>query len=192
MPEQPLTAESVLELIRDSIRESGREFDRKMAESRAEYERYSRETNKKISALGSRIDEIVENMVAGGIVDKFRALDYAVTQCSSNLKFWHPSSKAVRGEIDLFLENGDSAILIEVKTTLEIADVRKHIERLEAFRDCANAKGDKRHFIGAVAGAVVKRDAKVFAHENGMYVITQSGEAIEILPLPEEFKVKKW
>ena len=47
-------------------------------------------------------------------------------------------------------------------------------------------------FIGAVAGAVVTDEAKDFAHENGMYVIVQSGKAVEIVPTPEGFKAKEW
>ena len=46
--------------LRLSIKEQGAEFDRRM-----------KETDKKISALGSRIGEIVENMLGGRILDKF-------------------------------------------------------------------------------------------------------------------------
>jgi len=224
MSEQPLTYESVLALIRESVWESERrmkEADRRSEESRAAFDqhmekidkkfaqereeaarewekrnaelnRQMKETDKKISALGSRIGEIIECMVEGGIVDKFQALDYEIMQCGRNVKFWHPKTADIRGEIDLFLENGDTAILVEVKTTLEIADVRQHMERLEKFRLCADAKGDKRRFVGAVAGAVVEEKVKKFIYENGMYVIVQSGEAFEIEPLPEGFKAKEW
>ena len=99
----------------------------------------------------------------------------------------------IRGEIDLFLDDGDVAILIEVKTTLEIADVRKHIERLEKYRRCIDAKGNnKRRFIGAVAGAVVSDEVTDFAQEHGMYVIVQSGKAVEIVTPPEGFTAKEW
>jgi hypothetical protein len=47
-------------------------------------------------------------------------------------------------------------------------------------------------FIGAVAGAVIKGDSEEFAHENGMYVIVQSGEAVEIVTPPKGFKAKEW
>jgi hypothetical protein len=98
------------------------------------------------------------------------------------------------GQIDLLLENGDVAILIEVKTTLETADVRKHIERLEKYRRWVDSKGkgDNMRFIGAVAGAVIEGEADKFAMENGMYVIVQSGEAVEIVTPPEGFKAKEW
>ena len=226
MPEQPLTYEGILELIRESERErkesererkeyarqSAREreefsrewrersaeFDRQMQETDRRFDRRMQETDrqikeahKKISALGSRIGEIIENMVSGNIVDKFQAFGYEILQCGRNIKYEYKKI-GIRGEIDLFLENGEIAILVEVKTSLETADVHRHMERLEEYRRCADARGDKRRFIGAVAGAVVQDDAMKFAHANGMYVIVQSGEAVEIVPVPQGFQAKEW
>ena len=156
-----------------------------------ETNRQMKETDKKISALGSRIGDIVENMVGGNIVDKFQNFDYEITQCSRRSVFKN-NKLGISGQVDLFLENGEVAILIEVKTTLETADVRQHIERLEKYRRYADAKGDKRRFIGAVAGAVVEGEAADVAHSNGMYVIVQSGDAVEIITPPEGFIAKEW
>jgi tRNA G10 N-methylase Trm11 len=89
MPEHQsaLTYEGVLEMIR----ESSREFDRRMQESSVKFDRMSKETDrrmketdKKISKLGYRIGEIIENMVEGSIVKKFQALGYDVGECSQN------------------------------------------------------------------------------------------------------------
>ena len=150
-------------------------------------------TDKKISELGSRIGEIIENMVAGNIIEKFQDLGYDVTGCSPRKSFKNKEF-GIDGEVDLLLDDGDVGILIEVKTTLETADVRRHIERLEKYRRYANARGigDKQRYIGAVAGAVVKKEAAKFAQENGMYVIVQSGEAVEIIEQPKGFKAKEW
>ena len=214
MSDQSLTYEGVLAMIREGIRETQEfrrslkeqsaefrqlmkerdaEFDRRMVEHRAEYARERRELNKKIGDLGNSIGRIIEHMVAGNnIIRKFKALDYEIESHSRNKQFGHTFPKDLRGEIDLFLENGDIAILIEVKTTLETKDVRKHMECLEKFRRFADIKKDNRRFIGAVAGAVIEGEALDFAHENGMYVIVQSGKAVEIVQTPEGFKAKEW
>ena len=175
------------------IRERNAELDREAKERKAELDRQMKETDRKIAALGSRIGEIVEHMIQGNIVNKFQTLGYQITQYGRNVFFQNPELK-ISGEIDLFLNDGNTDILIEVKTTLEIPDVHEHIERLEKYRRYFDAKEDgrQRRFVGAVAGAVVRDNAKQFAHKNGMYVITQSDEAVEILTLPENFKVKEW
>ena len=153
-----------------------------------------KETDKKISALGSRVGEIVEHMIGGDIVPQFRALGYNITQYARNHVFRNAEA-AESGEIDLYLYDGDVAILIEVKTNLKTDEVREHIDRLEKYRRCVEAnKSDHRRyrFIGAVAGAVVEDNVVAFAQKNGLYVIVQSGRAVEIIPPPEGFVPKKW
>jgi len=217
MSEQQLTYESVLELIREnsreftrSLKEQGAEFDRlmknqsaafrqEMQERDAEYDkmrqetdRRMKETDKKISALGSRIGEIVENMLGGRILDKFQALGYEVDDYTRNHSF-RLSKLGIKGEIDLILHNGDISILTEVKTTLDVADVRQHIERIDKYRTYADARwGDTTRYIGAVAGAVVEDKVVDFAHENGLYTIVQSGEGVEIVEVPKDFKARVW
>ena len=154
-------------------------------------DRQVKRTSKAVGALTSRIGRIIENMVGGDIVTQFQSLGYTVTKSGRNVKFGN--ERLPRGEIDLFLENGDVAILIEVKTTLETKDVRNHVERMEKYRSYAEAtNGDKRRFLGAVAGAIVEGDAEKFAHENGLFVIIQSGKAVEIVTPPEGFVAKEW
>ena len=170
-------------------RQRSQELDRKIQETWAQI----KQTNKDVGGLTSSIGAIVANMVKGNIVEKFEALGYHdLDDCCEKKKFKNKKLK-IKGEIDLFLENGSIAILIEVKTTLETKDVRDHIERLEKFRRYIDARGDdKRQFIGAVAGASVDDEVADFALESGMYVIVQSGEAVEIVPTPEGFQARKW
>ena len=221
MSEQQLTYEIVLALIREnsretreehrefqrSLKEQGAEFDRrmqeadrrmqeagrKMQERDAEYARRAKATNRKIGELTGSLGRVIERMVSGhNIIKQFQDLGYVISSYSRNKTFGHDLSKGNQGEIDLFLENGDVAILVEVKTTLKAKNVGSLMDKLERFRRDADAKGDKRRFIGAVAGAVVEGDAKEVAHENGMYVIVQSGKAMEILKVPEGFKAREW
>ena len=164
-----------------------------LKESQKETAAQMKATDKKISALGSRIGEIIEHMVRGNILDKFQDLGYDVTGCSPNKTFKN-KKLGIEGEIDLLLDDGDTAILISVKTTLETADVRKHIKKIKEYRLYIQARGICEHqkFVGAVAGAVIKGDAAKFAQEKGMYVIVQSGEAVKIVTPPKGFKVKMW
>jgi protein involved in temperature-dependent protein secretion len=198
----PTTFEQMMALFRQDRERSQKDWEELRAMSREtdrivqELGRLQKKTEKKISDLGSRVGEIIEKMVGGRgrIIEKFKALGYEdIDSFYENRKFGS-RRLGTEGQVDLVLENGDVAILIEVKTTLETADVRKHIERMEKYRRWMDAKGkgDDIRFVGAIAGAVVKGDAEEFAHENGIYVIVQSGKAVEIVPTPEGFLAKEW
>lgn len=165
------------------------ETDRKIKETSAQIERTSQEVGK----LTSRIGQIIENMVRGRIIKKFQALGYDVTGCSPNKDF-KLEKLGISGEIDLLLDDGPVGILIEVKTTLKIDDILDHIERIENYRRYVDERGSggQRQFIGAVAGAVIADNVTEFAQKNGMYVISQSGEAFDIISSPEGFVPKKW
>ena len=191
--------------------EERKEIDRKFDQMSAETDRRIREvsaqmkatderldkkfqaTSKEIASLGSRVGNIVEAMVGGDIVEQFQALGYAVTEYCRN-KIFGPRGTEESGEIDLLLENGEIAILIEVKTTLKSDDVTDFIEKLEKYRRYLDAKDDgvQRCLIGAVAAAVADDHVVKFAQRKGMYVIVQSGRTVEILPPPEGFVAKQW
>jgi hypothetical protein len=166
------------------------EFDRRMEKTDQQIERVSTD----IGRLGDRIGDIIEHMVGGGnIIEQFQALHYDVTEYSRN-KIFGKKNTTESGEIDLFLEDGDVAILISVKTKLTTNAVHEHIEQLEKYRRYVDAKGngDKRRFIGAVAGAVDADDFIKKKKKKGFYVIVQSGVAVEIVPTPENFRAKEW
>ena len=166
-----------------------KETDRKIQENAEQIE----QTNQNVGGLTSSIGGIIENMIGGGnIIAQFQDLGYDITDYYRNRGFLNKKLD-IKGEIDLLLEDGDIAILIEVKTTLEEKDVRDHVKRLENFRRYIDARGnDKRRFIGAVAGAVLGKGVVNAAQENGLYLIVQSGKAFEIMPPPEGFVAKKW
>jgi Holliday junction resolvase-like predicted endonuclease len=54
----------------------------------------------------------------------------------------------IYAEIDVFLENGDAALAVEVKTQANIADIRDHVERMEKLR---------RNFFFLIRGDSVER-----------------------------------
>jgi hypothetical protein len=177
----------------EEIRELFRESDRKFKEQNEKFDRRMKAMDKRHAGLSSSVGKMIEHMIRKNIAGQFQALGYDVTEIGRNHSFEN-DKLGIRGEIDVVLYDGDVVILIEVKTTLEIYDVRKHIERLEKYRRHVDAKPirDNKRYVGAVAGAVVSNEVINFAHENGLYAIVQSGKAVEIVPPPKGFKAKEW
>ena len=174
MSTQPVTYEGILEMIQGIALQQ-------------------KETDRKISALGSRVGEIIEHMIGGeNILTQFDALGYEVTDYYRRLKFGKKNTPDF-GEIDLILDDGDIAIFIEVKTNLQNDDVLDHVDQLEKYRRWKDSKGEgKKRYIGALACAIAADNVVKFAQKKGMYVIVQQGNEVKIVDSPEGFKAKEW
>jgi len=148
-----------------------------------------KEYDKRFGNLTNSFGDVVEYMVAPNLQEKFNDLGYDFQEASTKHKV-RDNKNDISFEIDVFLQNGDIAMLVEIKANLTISDINKHITRMEKMRKYADLRGDRRHFLGAVAGIVVENDEREFALNNGFYLIEPSGENFNITP-PHN-KPKEW
>jgi hypothetical protein len=169
-----LTFEDVWALFQETDRKF-QETDRKFQETREQM----KETDRKISKLGSRIGQLIEHLAASNILEKFKGLGYDFTRISRNHSIDDEQGRFL-AEIDLLLENGDCAMVVEVKSMLTRSDVKEHLKRLRTLRSYADKHRDTRKYAGAVAGALINKNARDYALESGMYVIEQSGDTVQI------------
>lgn len=162
------------------MKESAEQFDRQMKESAARFDKQMQDTDRRLGKLGNRMGEIVEHMVAPNLREKFRELGLNFPKANPNSDVSDYDNKIFL-EIDVLLENGEKAMLVEVKTNLTAEDVQDHIKRLEKMRVYADLHDDKRAFLGAVAGVVITANVKEYALGKGLYVIEPSGETFNII-----------
>ena len=165
------------------------ETDRRIQESEKRMEKLNQETNKKIGALGGRIGNFVEGILAPGIEHLFQERGIEVTGTSRKVKKMN-AALGLEMEIDLLVTNGDCCVLIEVKSSLSVEDVKEHLERMDKFKPLfPEHKGKK--IYGAVAGMVIEEGADKFAWRKGFFVITQRGDSAVILN-DNKFRPHAW
>jgi hypothetical protein len=184
-PETGLTFEKVWTMFQETDRkfqETARRFQ--------ETDRKFQETDRKISRLGSRLGELVEELIFPNILEKFNKLGYDFGKAATNVRYKTPQGQFI-AEVDILLENGDTALAVEVKTTLTDNDVRDHLARMEKLRGYADAHQDRRKLLGAVAGAIAPEEVKAFAVKSGFFVLEQTGDTIRIA-VPEGFTPREW
>jgi len=170
-------------IVRENA-ERQRETDRQMKETdrqMKETDRQIKEFNKRFGEFTNRFGEVVEHLIAPNLLEKFRELGLNFLQANKNTDIIDRNN-GILFEIDVLLQNGDRAMLVEIKNKLTTEDVKEHMERLEKMRAYANLHGDKRSFLGAVAGVVMTSNVKEFALGQGFYVIEPSGETFNITP----------
>jgi len=160
-----------------------------MKKSKEAWEKSQDEWNKRFGEMTNRFGEIVEYMIAPNLKEKFKELGFIFQRSNKDTEFADFDNN-INFEVDIMLENGYKAMLVEVKTKLSTEDVKDHIERLEKMRKYADLHDDKRTFLGAVAGVVTPPNVKNFALNKGFFVIEPSGETFNIT-LPDG-KPKEW
>ena len=173
--------------------ERQKETDRQMKETdrqMKETDRRMKETDEKFGKLSNRFGELAEHLVIPNIMEKFNALGFTFTRSGPNVKIAEVSGKRI-AELDILLENGDTAIAVEVKTKPSHDDVDDHVKRMEALRRYADGRNDMRVFQGAVAGAIMSDRIRDYIIKNGFYAIEQTGDTVKI-NTPEGFKARRW
>jgi hypothetical protein len=179
------------------LKESREETDRRLRESREETEKQMKETDRKIKEvsrivgdLGNKFGKLSEYLVVPNMMEKFNALGYVFTRTGRNIEIRSLDNTVVT-EIDILLENGDFALIVEVKSDLTEYHVAEHVKRMEKLRRYWDDHNDRRRLLGAVAGAIMTDKVKAFALKMGFYVIVQSGDTVKI-EIPDGFSPRTW
>ena len=173
-------------------RKQMKETDRQMKETDQQVKRTSEQikiSDKKFGELNNRFGDIVEYMIAPNLRTKFRELGLIFPKANNKTKV-DDDENDIHLEIDVMLENGNKAMLVEVKTTLTTEKVKEHVLRLEKMRKYADLHNDKRSFLGAVAGVVMTPNVKKYALKQGFFAIEPSGETFKITP--PQGQPKEW
>jgi hypothetical protein len=200
MPATQTTNPPSFESVWASIQESREQFRKEMQESHEKWREELKETervlkeqaennNKSIGSLTNLFGDLTEAMVAPKICDKFEEIGLIFPKANRNTRV-RDRVNNISFEIDIVLENGEKAMLIEVKTKLTLDRIDYHLTRLVKMREYADLHGDKRTFLGAVAGIVVTDEIRNYALSKGFYFIEYAGETFYITA--PSGKPKEW
>ena len=168
------------------------ETDRQIQETSPqmkETDRMIKAMSKQLGAHGNRLGEFVQEMVRPAVVRLFRQRHLPVHQVMANLIACDDNGQ-FRSEIDLLVINTDTAIAIECKSRLSQDDVNEHLERLAIFKDCFPQYSGFT-VLGAVAAMVLPQDVSRLAYRKGLFVLAQSGDAVEIRN-DDDFQPQRW
>ena len=169
------------------LKEQSQETDRLLREQSQETDRRIREVNKQIGDLGGKWGRFVENMVAPACETLFLKRGIPVHQVSQRMK------KRLNGqtlEIDVLVTNENHVLVVEVKSSLGVNDVKDLMDDLRRFREFFPEYAQKQLY-GAVAGIEIEEGADKYAYRQGLFVLAQAGEAVSILNNPD-FEPKNW
>jgi uncharacterized phage infection (PIP) family protein YhgE len=150
------------------------------------------EINKWIGYSGNSIGSIVELVLVPGIKQKINEYGHNFNSLSPRKQYYRKNGKTF-AEIDLFLENGDEAMVVEVKTQFSIKEVEHHLKRLELLRKNElelSLKG--KTLYSAVAGLHFDGEAREMALNLGMYVVEMVEDTKNVNVIKPSVELGKW
>ena len=167
-----------------SMEKSRKELDESLKKSRAEFD-------KRLGELAGTWGKFVAEMVKPKIIELFKDRGIQIRTTLQNVAGFVDNERYY--EIDLLLINSEIAVAVEIKSSLSVADVKEHLERLNKIQkvqpERINLKGVT--LYGAVAGMIVENDADRYAYKHGLFVLRQKGNLVEIIN-DEKFIPKGW
>jgi hypothetical protein len=183
------TYEDILALFRETDRkfqdlmDAQKETDRKFQET----DRKFQETARLVSNLGGQWGLFVENQVAPACERVFNERGIPVQMVSQRVKKRRGGATL---EIDVLVVNAGHVVVVEVKASLGVADVREFLDELGQFRDFFPEYADWQ-VHGAVAGMRIEDGADRYAYRQGLFVLAQTSDTVKILN-DANFQPKIW
>ncbi|MFN5836784.1 MAG: DUF3782 domain-containing protein [Pseudanabaena sp.] len=197
MSQHPVTIDDIFELFRESERqrkEQQREFEQSLQEYRktseqemAELKKIVAQTNKQVGGITSCWGEFVENLVRPAAVRMFHKKGIEVHFTALRVEAQDENGSI---EIDVLAENTNEVVAIEVKSHLEVRDVKRFLITLDRFKQ-ALPKYQSYKLYGAIAGIKVDERADEYATQEGLFLIKPSGDTVAIAN-GQDFVAKTW
>jgi hypothetical protein len=201
-----ITVEEAVIQMSANIDKNMAEMTRRMAESKAEAEAKIAEMNaaflkkreedrdaldKWVGYFGNSIGNIVELVLIPGIKKKINDFGHSFNSLSPRKQFYNANGKTY-AEVDLFLENGEEVMVVEVKTQMSVKEVERQIKRLELLRknEAGSLKG--KIIYSAVAGLQIDEDAREMALGLGMYVVEMVEDTKSVNVIKPSGKLGTW
>jgi len=150
------------------------------------------EVNKWIGYFGNTIGYIVESVLIPGIKPKMNELGHNFTSMSTRKKYFKSNGKTY-AEIDLYLENCEEVMIVEVKTQLSVKEIERQLKRLQLLRENESEKSLKgKTLYSAVAGLQIDEDAREMALKLGMYVVEMVEDTKYVNVIKPSGNIGKW
>jgi hypothetical protein len=193
MPENAITLDDIYALFRASEQQR-KEYQQDFEQRQRTYEKeiadlrhIVAQTNKQVAGLSSRWGEFVENLVKPAAAQLFREQGIDVHHTALRVDAQDSQGSL---EIDILVENTNEVVAIEVKSHLEVRDVKRFLQTLERFK-IAFPKYQDYKLYGAVAGIKIDERSDVLATQEGLFLIEPAGDSV-IIANSQKVKPRIW
>jgi hypothetical protein len=194
---QPANFRQVWQMFQETekmFRENAKELDKRFKETDEKFKETDekfKETDRKMKELQELFTlqwgKLMESLVEGDLIKLLNNYGIKVEQTLQRVKGIHDGNPF---EFDILAINGKEVVVVEVKTTLRVDDVKQFITKMRNFKKWLPLFKDKTVY-GAVAYLTSTAASHVMAEKNGFFVIRATGSSASIIN-KEGFKPVKF
>ena len=159
------------------------ETDQQVKKTSRVVEQLRRDGNRRMDRLEELFTgqwgKLMESLVAGDLIRLFQERNIQVQRTLPNVTGRHADGKV--WELDIVAVNGEEIIVVEVKTTLRVEDIRSFIDKnLKRIRTMFPEYSDKKVY-GAIAYLRTRESTRIMALKQGLFVIRATGNSASII-----------
>ena len=180
--QEPATPQEIWNILREVSavqQETARrmqETDRRMQETDRQMQENARRIRELNELFNGQWGKLMESLVEGDLVKLLQERGIAVHHTVTNPRQNYGER---RWEFDIVAVNGEEVVVVEVKTTLRVADVDRFIGRLHEFPELMPEYAGRRIY-GAAAYLKAYQESDVRAERLGLFVIRATGSSASI------------
>ncbi len=153
-----------------------KDTDAKFKETDAKFKETDKKINEANALFTSQWGKLIESLVKGDLVNILKNRGIDVHDTSERRKGNHEGENY---EFDIIAHNGSEIVIVEVKTTLRVNDVKSFLSKLsKAKLWLAEYKNFK--IYGAVAYLKAEEASDIMAINNGLFSIRATGNSAAI------------
>ncbi len=180
-------------------REKEAQLEKERKEREAQWEKSKKEWEERMKKhdeqmqklekmFGLHWGRLVEALLAPGARKVFQERGIDIHYRGSNVEAVVGGDKM---EIDVLLENDKDVVIVEIKTTARVSDIKDTLKNMERVRRFF-PRFEGKNIYGAVAALKYYAGSDKFAESKGLFVIEPSGEDTVIIKNNKNFQPKKW
>ncbi len=139
-----------------------------------------KEVQGELGGIGKSNGEIAEDFFYNGLKKNMQLMSIEIEEIDRNNNRYRKNI-GLKGEYDIVLTNTDVVILVEVKSKFKAQHVIKLVEKQIPKYKILYPEKKNYKVRGAIAAFTFEDKAIELAKEYGLFILTQSGENIEVV-----------
>ncbi len=174
--EEDITSKDLKEMLSELIK-SQKETDVKFKETDVKFKETDKRIKEAFDLFTSQWGKLIESLVEGDLLRLLNERGIYVRDTSLRRKGSHNGHNY---EFDIIAHNVREVVIVEVKTTLRVSQVKHFLKKLQSIkkwiREYENFK-----IYGAVAFLTAEEASDLFAEKNGLFIIKATGDSASII-----------